>query len=654
MTSIETNNQLIARYKTDINLVAYLETKGFELDKKDSTRNWPVMRDASGRKLLISRNSTNSQYYYTNVHDGSDKGNIISLVAKDYKLDLSGPEGWKELHKVCSEMIGNHYYTETNNRNVKQFTHTPEEGIIREYRIDPLKNTQFLEQDRRLSLDTIFAPEFDKKIFNRPFVDQTFETAGKNTVFPLENLKGITGLIVRNPTWNQIVGQKADGIWVSNLLPDQPVRSAFIAESPIDCLSYHQLNPPQNPGERLYLSTAGTIGQQQPLTIQHILNTTRPDQLILGGDNDLPGIRYNITLLGKLLMPNQADNGVRVQISNIQAMNTLTIEVIHKPDSQPKTKTEELLSAIQQTMNRGFPDDAPKATVELVTNRNDTKQIKVSFPNIRPLLIRAEQLTLTIRGLQQAIKVHRAIENDWNDTLRMQAVRQQVQKELNISLNQNQLNEVIKTGKSPILLSPTHDAGKVILDYTNQGVKTSFVPRAETLTIPSEYMGIPFTEPQRKELEQTGRLRERQTLTNPTTQETYTGYIGIDAELKKLLHVRTERIQTQVLNNLDLSKDQIRALMKGEVLKTTEKVKNKETRPVIVAIHGGAGKIVIKADKRTLKQTQSINEQKTEPSAKSLQKAKKNIVKQPDQKNSQPVQNEDRTPLKNRKTQRVS
>ncbi len=615
------NRDLITRYKTEIDLVAYLDSIGYTPDKKHYSRNWPVMvNEATDHRVLVGRNRSTNQYFYTNPSDSSDKGTIVELLATRNQLDLSSKEGWKQLHEYAHGLMGDVYFSHHEHVRPRTISdHTRESAVAQYFKLDPLKTTDFLQHERRLTNEVIYAPEFVNKIFNKSFVDKTLQTAGKNTVFPIENDKGIIGIMNRHTNWNQIQGAKDNGVWLSNILPDVPVKQLIISEAPIDSLSYHQLYPPKTPGEQLYIATAGTLTTTQPMTIQYIINQTNPQTLILANDNDFQGIRNNINLMGKLLLPDQPNNGLTTHISNNKHTNTLLIE--YQPTKQESDKlvdTKLLIRRVDEVMNRGFDPAEKPATVNLISNRNDLTQIEVTFPNIRQLLIRAANLTGELREVGERIELKRAIENDWNEDVQLKTVKPQLIDQLGIKLTNDQLKELLKTDRSPIVLDRQLDPGKIIQEFTREGVAYHFEKREPTLQLPGQFRGYALTAEDRRELANEGQLAKRIDTIHPRNSELQTGYLGVDSDLNTVVFLHAARLKSSNLNNLNLSEAEVKLVIAGQVINTQKKGKDGFHQPVEVRILAAKGEIVIRpvlADGSPVPQQKLTGDQRDSPQA---------------------------------------
>ncbi len=81
-------------FKTDINLTEYAAAQGYEINRKESSRNSVIMRRPSGDKIIIARGHDRHWIYFT-VRDDRDNGSIIDFI--QHRKGLSLGEVRKEL-----------------------------------------------------------------------------------------------------------------------------------------------------------------------------------------------------------------------------------------------------------------------------------------------------------------------------------------------------------------------------------------------------------------------------------------------------------------------------------------------------------------------------------------------------------------------------
>ena len=86
----------LERFKSEINLTEYAATRGYQLDRRESSRNSVVMRHlVSDDKIVVSRAERDHHWIYFSVRDGTDHGTIVDFVRRRDRCSL--PEACREL-----------------------------------------------------------------------------------------------------------------------------------------------------------------------------------------------------------------------------------------------------------------------------------------------------------------------------------------------------------------------------------------------------------------------------------------------------------------------------------------------------------------------------------------------------------------------------
>ena len=88
------------RFKTEINLVSYAQSQGYEYLKRESPRNSAVLRHNSGDKIVVTTDIDGHGVYFS-LRDDADKGTIIDFVQNRRNLSLT--EVRKELRDWLQE-----------------------------------------------------------------------------------------------------------------------------------------------------------------------------------------------------------------------------------------------------------------------------------------------------------------------------------------------------------------------------------------------------------------------------------------------------------------------------------------------------------------------------------------------------------------------
>jgi len=432
-----TTKPQLSDYKQQIDLVQFLETEGFSKDRRKSTRRWPVLENAEGRKLIIGNNQKTNEYFYYNPEDSRDRGTIVDYVIDKLHIDTATREGWQQLHEFIGRYTGDLSHLDKS-RSADMVESQPPADTSRSkamshyFRLDPLTNTDYLMDRRGMTVDTLGHRAFIGKIFNKTFVSKKTGETVINTVFPMESEQGITAILLKNDSPTGLVnghtwGERLESIWVSNLPKGHQPKEMLICESPIDALSYHQLHPPKEPYDRVYVATGGQPSSLQPLTVQRLIDRVKPEQVILGHDNDNSGIRFNIGWAGRLQVPGQSVEQANHQlsISHNKNSNTLSIDVYGLPDEVVKRKPhlESLQEKVLTTLNKGYTPDMNRASADAMMHQGNHSLLTIHLPNHRPMLTRIEKLAVEWRGLTDKLVIKRPFSKDWNEELQSQKAK---------------------------------------------------------------------------------------------------------------------------------------------------------------------------------------------------------------------------------------
>lgn len=383
-------------YKREIDLVRFaIETYGFQVNKKKSSKRQIVLHSAQD-KIIISRNPE-GQYWYFNPANSKDKGTIIDFVL--HRNQNNQEETWEVLEQYIKQT---EKYPDSIEIPAQPQTHT--------FSYSPLSDSYYLEK-RSISIRTIFSPEFNQRIFNH------IHTIGAkqfvNTAFPLYLNKKIVGLELKNTHYHGYApgSMKSLGLWVSNfehLKPDHSVKWV-ITESGVDCLSFHQLFPPDNTEKRVYISTGGVITKGQLDEIQHLVSKFSDSSIILANDKDLAGAKQNIQILGQIEL-NQKSKRFKCWTSQDENNTSLLyIEI---------TKGEHDLIFESNTMAKLFSKDQQLEVSEenITIQRNDNIAIlEIPLSTKMIALERLETIIPAIRGIKKLIKVQKPKNKDFNE-----------------------------------------------------------------------------------------------------------------------------------------------------------------------------------------------------------------------------------------------
>jgi hypothetical protein len=287
------------KFKREINLAAYIEDQGFTYYPKKSSRNNPAYIGASEYEVfIVGKKHDTGHHVFINPFNDADSGSIIDFVLNRKKCTLG------EVRQHLRSYMG---YVKDRPLLEHQQYRPDKVDTARIQKMfayaTALKDREFLHA-RGFSDKTLDSAAFKNRIGNQKFTNSN-GVKYTNTVFPIYNLEGLAGLERRNFKLKTAAADsdKTNGMWFSNYNKENPSvhRKFFISETPIDCISRHQMkNVPADDLSHLFFSSNGRINKGHFDFVQHYINQCSPDVISLGNDNDAAGSRFNLNWAGNL------------------------------------------------------------------------------------------------------------------------------------------------------------------------------------------------------------------------------------------------------------------------------------------------------------------------------------------------------------------
>jgi 5S rRNA maturation endonuclease (ribonuclease M5) len=263
------------QFKSQINLVEYAQNNGYQLERNKSSTNCIVLFDNQGDKILVGLDKTDNHYFYYSLKNETDKGSIIDFIQNRKNLNLG------EVRKELRPWINNNYsptYKPNNKLSIKLTpTSKNKYQILAQFEsFQTINNHPYLNQ-RGINQDTINNPRFKETIY----LDSR-----NNAIFPHRDQEGVCGYEIRNQNFKGFSNGGTKGLWISK--SRQNDNKLVICESPIDCLSYHQLFPD---AQTRYFATSGTLSEKQKDLLHNAFEkiNQKGGEIIIAMDRDLGG-----------------------------------------------------------------------------------------------------------------------------------------------------------------------------------------------------------------------------------------------------------------------------------------------------------------------------------------------------------------------------
>jgi len=258
-----------------IDLCQYVASRGFVLDRRQSSRSSVVMRHANGDKLIIAK-SPNGQYVYFNAK-GSDNGTIVDFIQSRDRVSLG------EVRKLLRPWLtsGGSFPTDLPMLPItlQPSQHDAAQVLANWLKARPLgRSNPYLEQERGIPAAVLHHTVFRDRIR----VDER-----SNILFPHFNAAGLCGFEIKNVGWTGFSPGGIKGLACSRPRPDD--HTMVVCETAIDLLSYATIKGID--GHRFF-STAGQISPLQAECLRSAAgNMSEDSTVVLAFDNDEGGDR---------------------------------------------------------------------------------------------------------------------------------------------------------------------------------------------------------------------------------------------------------------------------------------------------------------------------------------------------------------------------
>lgn len=258
-------------FKTEINLIGFAASQGYELDIRASSRNSATMTNAAGDKIIIGR-AADRHWIYFSVRDDRDHGSIIDFVQH---------RGGGSLGEVRKQLRSRPASSPTPRSNLETL-----EPITRDLvkiratfsAMRPMDSCkQFLENVRGIPASVLNSNRFGGRILSDKF---------NNAIFPHWNAEGLSGYEIKNNGFTGFAPGGQKGLWGSRTQPTD--KTLVIAETAIDALSYAALFGLER---TRFVSTGGQLNSEQPDLLKRAAAKMMAGdtEIILALDNDKAG-----------------------------------------------------------------------------------------------------------------------------------------------------------------------------------------------------------------------------------------------------------------------------------------------------------------------------------------------------------------------------
>lgn len=273
----------LERFKTEINLTEYAAHCGYQLLRRETSRNSVAMRHpGTEHKIIIARGEDDHWIYFT-IGNTKDSGSVIDFVMHRDGVSLGGArpilQGW------AGVTAQNRPPREAYTANIEKST-PDRRAIIKQLCAMPSVRVHSYLASRAIGEALLTHPRFAGRVF----------TDGHGAaIFPHEDEKGICGYEIKNQGFTGFSPKGEKGLWRSNVTSADA--RLVLCESTIDAISYHALHP--DPHTR-YMSFGGGWSDKTRTLLHRAAEKHPGPEIILAYDNDQAGYQYETDTRGLL------------------------------------------------------------------------------------------------------------------------------------------------------------------------------------------------------------------------------------------------------------------------------------------------------------------------------------------------------------------
>ena len=271
----------LEKFKTEINLVEYAQSFGYQYITKQSSRNSAVLAHDNGDKIVVATDTDGHGVYFS-VRDEADNGTIVDFVQNRSNPSLGGVRkelrDWRDKPRVQSSRFTSVDKPQPINSDRYQIIKAASNFKV-------VQSHPYLEK-RGISQSILQSDRFAGTV--------AIDDRG-NAIFPHYDTNGMTGFTAKNENYTGFSKGGTKALWRSQA--NEGDRRLVITESAIDAMSYHQLLSDRNPHTR-YISTGGTISNKQLELIKTAMAdiTKIGGEIVIATDNDRAGNKLAQTL----------------------------------------------------------------------------------------------------------------------------------------------------------------------------------------------------------------------------------------------------------------------------------------------------------------------------------------------------------------------
>jgi 5S rRNA maturation endonuclease (ribonuclease M5) len=267
----------LGRFKSEINLVEYAESVGYEINRKESSKSSTVMRRGDD-KIIVATDADGHGIYFS-VKDDSDNGSIIDFVQKREGKNLGqvrqALRPWTNTFSSYRPVVARKAEAERP-RKPEPSTADRRQVLATWMKMQPANGQHSYLEQRGISRATLA----DSRFAGHVRID------GKaNAVFPHYDKDGLAGYELKNVGFTGFAKNGTKAVWHSANI--NSATQIVLVESAIDAMSHAQIQRT----DAAYISVGGSMSDHQRELVQGALKKAadRGAKIVIATDADDAG-----------------------------------------------------------------------------------------------------------------------------------------------------------------------------------------------------------------------------------------------------------------------------------------------------------------------------------------------------------------------------
>jgi len=436
--TMENIKDIFNHAKQNISIVEVAQNYGYKvIDGKPGVSKWITLRDDKHDTIVVASNDKKYNFYFTQQNN-ADKGSIIDFLQSRHITQdhYSTAEFLQRYSPLITPIPASSDNTKNNAEtySTKSFSPIPNLNPVTEN--DYITTSQNLSKpfvDKHNTLNNIHSISIEKlsaffeSFYGKPMPDSVLKHKTNCTVYDMFDIRNTSSQVIGQAISNKPIASEKSfkhilsasnknyGAWFTSYENTKPL---IICESPSKALAYMQLH------SKTEHNAFATFGNPSKSIIEYLSSlSSNKTPLILGGDNDISGQIFNLSIITNIIA---TQNNLNLKY----ALSSNEIKLTFQNSDRSLNHIQEKIFKQLAVQANGFYDTETN-TLKFKFSKNEKENIDIIY-QLNQLLIQE----LKINNLH----IKKPIGKDFNDDILLVQKNQVTRQEENKFVKSNATN----------------------------------------------------------------------------------------------------------------------------------------------------------------------------------------------------------------------